>query len=207
MDIDSRYRFATNINYVPKIKLQGHGTTEKELGPYANEIVKNMSAALRKKQQKIEGRHLQGEPFVRWAPYEDIAAPPGPWWLPIPQSEFRKWGATSIEEAILGAKKAVGQITDHEGKKLVFLLNGQKTTVKVAAGYHDPADTTSIYFPMFEPTIPGGWGAYLKKRSDVPGHRPHLILKRVAADASIVPGIFKKGFPDLIRVVRPKVDR
>jgi hypothetical protein len=196
-----------------QLKLQGHGTASTLYGQYTQIIADKLIGAMRHVQEQIRDAvaadpgvtsvHYSERPdseFVKWAPYEDFRSP-NAWWIRIPESEYSDWGFSSVEETVQGILKSVG----HEGGH-VFNDDGTVVTVPVGPGFNPPPDTSSVYFPVFEPRIPGGWNAYLRRRAASAAFRAPERLNDLQVDGSIMPGLFYRGVAQPIPIVRPKVN-
>lgn len=220
MEINSDPHLGVNRRGNPptlQLKLQGHGTASTLYGQYTQIIANKLIGAMRHVQQQIRDAvaatpgvtsvHYTERPnteFVKWSPYEDFRSP-GAWWIRIPQGQYGRspgaWGFGTVQETVQGIQKAVG----HDGGH-VLNDGGTLVTVPVGPGYHSPPDTDSVYFPIFEPRVPGGWSAYLRGRAGSTTFRAPDRLNDLQVDGSIMPGLFYRGTAQPIPIVRPKVN-
>lgn len=216
MEIDSEPREGVNRRGTPptlQLKLQGHGTASTLYGQYTQIIANKLIGAMRHVQEQVRDAvaanaavtsiHYTERPateFVKWTPYEDFRSP-GAWWIRITQGQYRAWGFANVRETVQGIQKAVGHDSGH-------VLNdaGTLVTVPTGPGYHSPPDTASVYFPIFEPRIPGAWNAYLRGRAGATTFGAPDRLNDLRVDGSIMPGLFYRGISQPIPVVRPKVN-
>jgi hypothetical protein len=224
MTLDSDERGSIRISGTPpslQLSLQGHGTGMIRYGGYTDIIARKLRDAMDHLQGEIRAavtadptlitdpskrKHNYTErlttELVWWSPYESFRSP-GAWWIRIPPPQYNYWGFGSTFATVRAIKKSVA----FDGSNHV-LNNGTGGTfqVPVGSGYNPPPDITSVYFPIFEPRVPGGWNTYLNTRRVDPTFRAPDRLNALVVDGAIMPGIFYQGIGQPIPVVRPKVN-
>jgi hypothetical protein len=178
-----------------RLALQGHGTGVRLYSRYIDNIARFFARSLRLLQDRVRtfaaahptatNMAWQGDVsrVVKWTPYEEFQAP-GAWWVRIPSAI---WGTDAAAAAAI--HKAVAR------------------DPTPGPGYHPPT-AGYVYFPLFEPRVPGGWATYLAWRRANAAYRAPLRLRDVAVDGASIPGLFHDGArpPDnTIPLLRPRV--
>jgi hypothetical protein len=177
MDVDSDP--TTGRIRLEGVHLQGHGIGEYSYRKYQASIVGHVQTALREAQELARNvgtdpsrptiDYAGNEPgFVRWAPYEDFAAP-GAWWVFVRPNNTERFNGLRANP-----------------NSLMDLPPGRR-----GPGYNPPP-LPGLYFPLFKPRIKGGWAGYLAKRQMDPTFKPPK-LDPTEVEASIIPGIFQRG--------------
>jgi hypothetical protein len=135
--------------------------------------------------------------LVRWAPYDNFPAVPGPWWIRIvvPDNDsLHRWA--SIAEA----ESAIPGVISH-----AFASGGP--------GYNPPPDTAHVYFPLFAPHMRDpspphrdlGWKEWLRRRKLGPDPSLPTTLHPVRIDGTMMPGLFFHGQGTPFAVIRPRI--
>jgi hypothetical protein len=182
-----------------KLRLQGHGTSEKIYARYQQEdIADQLNLSLAQVRNAIAAA-LAANPattsiawngaagrLVRWEPYEPFSAP-GAWWAQISLFENGtiRWG--TVTEA------------------LAAVLGAVATDPAPGAGYTPPPSANAVFFPIYRPAMTDGWTGYFNARRANAAFRAPKNLVAFQADGSIMPGLFFRGQGQPIPVIRPKV--
>lgn len=186
----------------PVIKLAGHGLATTTYQGMAADLVKDLANAFDDARKDLAGELAKdpttklvttssGETLELWSPYEAFDTP-GAWWLRIPQTRWQgDWKYASIDDVLTAVPRTVA---DAPG----------------GTGYQAPADTTAVYFPLFQPHIsakaPGDqWHTYLAKRKASASYRAPKKLDPLANDWRLAVGLYYHGTKAQVTVVRPKV--
>lgn len=188
-----------------KLRMQGHGTGERNYIRYQDTIAREAQKGMVHTQNVIKKAVAanaavpevdlhRGAKAVRWDPYEAFDKP-GAWWVRVEvpdTSSDNRWA--TVSEALIALPKSVADQTPNVG-----------------AGYHPPPMgglTDAVFFPIFEPKLRDGskgWDAYFAARRNGPSNSLPKKLQLVKIDGSMCPGLYFKGAGTQIPIVRPKV--
>ncbi len=177
------------------LRLQGHGTRESPIAGYEQIVARLLARAVTQAQNEVSRpAHAtdtfvawrdDGQRLVRWSPYPaDTWAAPGPWWVRVPARDGLSLSQTRdlLRKGVLDVPRAGGYVPP-------------------------PGGGNFVYFPLFEPHLPGGWDTYMNRRPSGPLAGLRQRLRRTPIDGTIVPGLHFRGTaPDPIPGVRPKVE-
>jgi len=174
------------------------------------------------------------EIIINWSPYPDnfvlwrtpSVSIPGAWWVRI---DLERWdtaiGVTAknvgeaVEKAVLAIPKSVAwrsekelvtaDLKTHAIKRIPTGKEFQPPPWELPSPYPDldviREKFNSIYFPLFEPAIQGGWTTYLQYRAENQTKRGY-IMHPVKIDGNIVPRFFPNDLnKNFLRVLRPRI--
>jgi hypothetical protein len=187
----------------PQVWVAGHGLHTALYNAIATDMTSRLMDPLKNARQRITEAVTTNPAtaqvdaakatLVKWAPYEEFD-PPGAWWIKIPESIWNgEWGYPDRDAATKGAPRTIA----HDPVP--------------GTGYHDPPDTSAIYFPLWQPKVPeadvdgDSWREYLSRRRQDASVRAPLQLAELIVDGRMAPGLFHRGKQTKVPVVRPRV--